>query len=425
MMNAEKNSVCRQAGFILFSVLESLGLRQKQNIMTKMKTLVISIFTLSTVLAIGQSSKVTSAYYALQDGKLDEAVEYIEPAITNEKSMVKEKTWRYRGAIYMAIYETEEEAYKTLVNDPLHIAYESFTKANELDTKDSYKNENQLQLGRIQILSLNEGNTAFGNKDYNSAIKMYGRSMAIAEDFNAVDTNAVYNTALAAEMKDDNALAIEMYQKCIAIQYDAAVVYRSLAQQQLKTGDVEGFAATLKQGRARYPEDQEMLTDEINYYLGEGKYDEAEASIKEAIALAPSAILWSALGDIYDGRANPVSGEKEPSEEDFTKYSLEAEQAYIESVKLDPENFNAHFNLGVTFYNRGAHMNEVIKEITDDRKYMAAKKEVDDTFAGAIPHFERAHELNPEDQQTMAQLATLYARGGETEKWEAMKAKMD
>ena len=390
----------------------------------KMRIRLSAVLMFCTVLAIGQSSKVTSAYYALQDGDLDEAVEYIEPAIANEKSMLKEKTWRYRGAIYMAIYDTEDEAYKTLVDDPLQLAYESFTKANEFDTKGSYKNENQIQLGRIQILSLNEGNTAFGNKEYDSAIKMYGRSMAIAEDFNAVDTNAVYNTALAAEMKEDNALAIAMYQKCIEVSYDAPVVYRSLAQQQLKGGDVEGFAATLKQGRARYPDDQEMLTDEINYYLGEGKYDEAEASIKEAIALSPSCILWSALGDIHDGRANPVSDGDEPSEEDFAKYSKLAEEAYLEAVKLCPDNFNAHFNLGVTFYNRGAHMNEVIKEISDDKKYMAAKDEVDATFAGAIPHFERAHELNPEDQQTMAQLATLYARAGETEKWEAMKAKM-
>lgn len=390
----------------------------------KMRKLITGALALGTVVAMGQSSKVTSAYYALEDGKLDEAVEYIEPTITHEKTMMKEKTWRYRGSIYMAIYESKDEAYKALVEDPLQLAYESYLKAVELDAKGSYEDENKMALGRIQILSLNEGNGAFGSKEYDKAINMYARSMAIAEAFNMVDTNAVYNTALAAEMNDDGAKAIEMYEKCIAMQYDAPVVYRSLAQQYHKAGNTEAYLETLQRGRTRYPNDADLLTDEINYFLSEGKYDEAEASIQKAIAIAPSPVLWSALGDIYDGRANPVEGE-EPSEEDFQKYSKMAEDAYNESVKMDPDNFNAYFNLGVTYYNRAAHVNEQLNEIKDDKQYMAKKAEVDEIFKAAVPFFERAHELDPSDAQTKAQLATLYARLGETDKWNAMKAKME
>lgn len=388
------------------------------------RNLLAGAMALASTVAIGQSSKVTSAYYALDDGELDKAIEYIEPAIAHEKTMLKEKTWRYRGSIYMALYDSKDEAYQGLVEDPLQLAYESYLKAVELDTKGSYENENKQALGRIQILSLNEGNGAFGTKEYDKAINMYARSMAIAEAFNMVDTNAVYNTALAAEMKGDPAKAIEMYNRCIEIQYDAPVVYRSLAQQQMKAGNEEGRLAALEAGRKRHPDDQDLLTDEINYYLSQGKYDEAEASIKKALEIAPSSVLWSALGDIYDGRANPVEGE-EPSEEDFNKYSTMAEDAYNESVKMDPDNFNAHFNLGVTYYNRAAHVNEQLNEIKDDKLYSAKKTEVDEIFKGAVPHFERAHELDPSDQQTMAQLATLYARLGKTDKWEAMKAKME
>ena len=53
-------------------------------------------------MAHGQK-QVVSAYNANKAGKYADAATYIDEAITVEKAALKEKTWRYRGEIYLNI----------------------------------------------------------------------------------------------------------------------------------------------------------------------------------------------------------------------------------------------------------------------------------------------------------------------------------
>ena len=96
--------------------------------MTIKKTSLLTVALLVSVTVFGQKSKRTSANNYLQYGELDNAVEAIEPTITNEKTMNEAKTWFFRGQIYQAVYETKEEKYKTLSDNPLQIAFESFIR---------------------------------------------------------------------------------------------------------------------------------------------------------------------------------------------------------------------------------------------------------------------------------------------------------
>ena len=50
-----------------------------------------------------------------------------------------------------------------------------------------------------------------------------------------------------------------------------------------------------------------------------------------------------------------------------------------------------------------------------------AKKVADDIYLKAIPYFEKAHELKPDDKQTTRLLKVLYAKAGNTAKFEEMK----
>jgi hypothetical protein len=68
-----------------------------------MKKTLLTLGLLASMAATAQNSSVVSAYMAMEDNKLAEAAGYIDPAILNEGTMVKEKTWRYRGQIYSRI----------------------------------------------------------------------------------------------------------------------------------------------------------------------------------------------------------------------------------------------------------------------------------------------------------------------------------
>lgn len=367
-----------------------------------------------------QNSNVVSAYNYMGDGNYAKAVEYIEPAVTNESTSGKEKTWRYRGAIFAHIAMGTDEALKAQYPDALTKAVDSYIKANELDPKGSYKEENNLALKNLQITALNGGNDAFNKKDFDKAISGYAMSERIAKAFGQVDSNAVFNSALAYESKGDTAMAMQQYAECIKIGYDKPEVFRYLASMQKKTGNLDAAIATTKQGIAKYPENKELMLDLVSFLLEGNRMGEAETSVQAAIGKDPNnPVLYSVLGSLYDGKANPKEGKV--AEADMLKWYDLAEQAYKKSIEVDPKFFDSYYNIGVLYNNRAAYEYDKCNEIKDDTKYTACKKKADEIYLKTIPYFEKAHELKPDDKATMQQLKVLYAKSGDTAKYDAIK----
>ena len=370
-----------------------------------------------------QNSSVVSAYNYMGDKNYDKAAEYIEPAITNETTVGKEKTWRYRGAIYAQIAMGTDDALKAKYPDAMAKAVESYIKAKELDTKNSYKEENDLALKNLQITALNGGNDAFNKKEFDKAITGYAMSERISKSFGQVDSNAVFNSALAYEAKGDTATAMERYAECIKIGYDKPEVFRYLAGMQKKTGNLNAAIATTKQGIAKHPDNKELMLDQVAFLLESNRMEEAEASVKEAIKKDPSnPVLYSVLGSLYDGKANPKEGTA--AEADMVKWYDLAEQAYKKSIEVDPKFFDSYYNIGVLYNNRAAYEYEKCNQLKDDAKYKACKDVADKIYMKTIPYFEQAHTLKPTDNATMQQLKKLYAKTGDTEKYNAIKKEL-
>lgn len=372
---------------------------------------------------LGQNSKVVTAFNYMGDGDFDKAAQNIEPTITNESTANKEKTWRYRGDIYSRIAMGTDPALKAKYPDALAKAIDSYIRANELDTKHDYKNENDQALTNLQITALNGGNDAFTKKEYDQAIAGYRQSERIAKAFGRVDSNAVFNSALAYEAKGDTASAITQYEECIKIGYDKPEIFRYLASMKKHAGDLDGAIAVTRQGLRKYPENKELMLDQVAFLLGANRTDEAEASVKMAIGKDPNnPVLYSVLGSLYDGKANPREGTV--GETDMVKWYDMAEQAYKKSIEVDPNFFDSYYNIGVLYNNRAAFEYDKCSKIKDDAKYTACKVEADKIYLKTIPYFENAHRIKPEDRPTMEQLKKLYAKTGDTEKYNAIKKEL-
>ncbi len=395
---------------------------RNKNPMT-MKYLILGAALVAAAGLHAQNHMVVSAYNYMTDRNFEKAVEFIEPAITNEATANKEKTWRYRGNIYAQIALGTDEALKAKFPDALKKSAESLIKAKELDAKGSYKDENNQLLQNLQIAALNGGNDAFTAKDYDKAIADYNESEAIAKALGRVDTNAVFNSALAYESKGDLDMAMQRYQQCIDIGYNKPDVYRYLASMKKRKGDLDGAIATTKQGVARFPDNKELRLDEVAFLLEADKMGEAEASVKDAIKNDPeNPVLYSVLGSLYDGKANPKEGEV--SEQDMLKWYGLAEEAYQQSIKVDPNFFDSYYNIGVLYNNRAAYEYDKCNQIKDEKQYLACKTEADKIYQKTIPYFEKAHELKPEDRAAMQQLKVIYAKTGDEAKYNAIKKEL-
>jgi tetratricopeptide (TPR) repeat protein len=387
-----------------------------------MKTLLTLVFAGVTVGAMAQNANVVSAYNYMNDGKLDKAVEFIEPAVLDPKTGATEKAWRYRGDIYRLIALGEDAALKSQFPNALDLAVESYLKANELDTKGSYKVENVKALGALQGQSLNAGNDAFTAKNYDEAIARYGVSERIAKAFGQVDTNAIFNSALAYESKGDAAGAIKRYKEALEVGYNKPEVFRYIAGLQRKGNDLNAAITTMKEGRTRFPENKDLILDEMSYLLAADRSEEAEATVALAIQQDPNnAVLYSVQGSLFDKKASAATEAKD--EAAMNTWYDKAEQAYKSSIEKDPKYFDAYFNIGVLYNNRAAFEYEKCNAIKSDTEYMKCKKVADDIYLKAVPYFEKAHEMDAKDAQTMQQLMKLYAKTGDQAKYEAMKAK--
>lgn len=385
-----------------------------------MKNLLTIVLATATMGLYAQNANVVSAYNEMKDGNLAKAAEYIEPAISDPKTSVSEKTWRYRGDIYRLIALGEDAALKQQFPEAIDRAIESYLKANELDTKGSYKLENGRALRAMQGASLNAGNDAFGAKDYDKAIACYGQSEKVAKSFGEADTNAVFNSALAYESKGDAANAIKRYQEALAIGYNKPEIYRYISGLQRKTEDNEGALTTIRAGRAKFPDNKDLIMDEMTLLLALDRADEAEGSVKLAIEKDPNnALLYSVLGGLYDKKAAEAKDDAE-----IQKWYGLAEEAYKQAIAKDANYFDAYFNIGVLYNNRAANEYEKCNKLKSDTEYVKCKKVADDIYLQAVPYFEGAHRLDPKDQQTIQQLMKLYAKTNDQAKYQEMKDKL-
>lgn len=167
-----------------------------------------------------------------------------------------------------------------------------------------------------------------------------------------------------------------------------------------------------------------MLIDLMSYLLIADRSAEAEEIVKLALQRDPeNAVLYSVLGSLYDGKANPKEGAA-PAEAEMNKWYDMAEGAYKTSIEKDPQFFDSYFNIGVLYNNRAAFEYEKCNAIKSDSEYMKCKKVADELYLKAQPYFEQAHELRADDVQTIQQLMKLYAKTSDQAKYDAMKAKL-
>lgn len=373
----------------------------------------IFTFGLALLMAGGvmaQNSKRTTAYNYMKDGELAKALEYIEETITHEKTMNNEKTWRYRGQIYSMIAGSKDEAYKNLHPNPVREAARSYLKAMELDERDSYKKENMQALSVIQQQANYYAGQRFAENQFSQSYENFKLAAELAETLGVVDTIAVYNAGLAAERGEMYAEAAEQYQKAISYNYMDGKMYVFLALMYEKTGDSDKYLETVRDGRQAYPGNADLIRMELNHYLQNNKFEEAQNNLKLAIEKDPDdKSLHFALGVVYDNL-----GEID-----------KASASYKKAIELDANYFDALYNLGALYFNEAVEQNKAANESTDDAVYQQKREEASEYFIKAEPFLDRARALEPNDQNTLASLRQLYAYTNQTEKYNAIKKQMD
>ncbi|HEY3370184.1 MAG TPA: tetratricopeptide repeat protein [Prolixibacteraceae bacterium] len=375
--------------------------------MKRTTILLVLLFAVTCVFA--QKGKVTSAKSYKDAGNLEKAVAAIDEAVdaTNpktESSINWAGTWEARGEIYQALYKSKDENLKKLSEDPLTVAYDSYMKALALDDKDKFSKSVKIKLTMLISDLTNQAVNAFNEEKYDKALKSFEQIMAIehtpsfkADDPTAVDTVIIFNAGLAAYNAANYDKAIEYYKEAAKYKYSGARTYQLISSSYMQKKDTLGALDVLKEGLAEYPGNSTILVEVINIYLNANKVDEALKYLDIAISQDPkNASYFFAKGTLYDKLLKPD----------------DAAECYLKAIEYKDDYFDAYYNLGALYYNKGVKQIDVANAVPSNQpdKYEAEKAKADLEFSKAIPYMEKAHAINPTDKFTMESLKTLYYR---------------
>jgi tetratricopeptide (TPR) repeat protein len=383
-----------------------------------MKKILLVVILLSVNgFLFAQKGKVSSATSYKESGKLDKAWETIQETINpanpkSEKTINWPDTWEARGEILEAIYKSKDENFKKLVENPLEEAYKSFLKAIELDPKGgSPALKIKLLSSFIPTLS-NAAIEAFQSQKFEKSSDYFEKVLNLEatplfKTDKTLDTAIMYNTGLASMNAKQFDKAIKYFKMTAEHGYNPGSSYSQIISAYQQKGDTATSVAIMKEAFNKYPEDQSILVQLINYYITTGKSGDAIIYLDKAIAKEkdnPSFYLAKGIALDKMGKQDEAIAE------------------YEQAIKVKSDYADAYYNIGVIYFNHGVKQFDVANSVptNEQAKFESEKKKSDDEFAKAVPYLEKAVEYNPKDTYIKDQLKNLYYRLKMMDKFEKM-----
>ncbi len=416
--------------------------------------LTASLLLLTLPVTFAQKSLVEKAWSQakMEKPNFKQARIDIQEALNNEETMDQAKTWYVAGNIEQRYFDKEneqrqfgmaakeKEMYKALAN-----GYKYYLKAAELDTMPNEKGKvkpKHLKNIKKDLLNNSDGYIQggiyyFNEGEYKKAYDIWNIFIDIKEQpFMAAEKNlpadsiyamVEFNAALAALQSGDHNLAIKALNHAKGNGYSQNDVYKYLANEYEITKDTVNLIATLQEGNELFknelvevenPDGTKAQVKEsyyslrlINLYIYTNQYDKAIATIDAVIDNDPmNAEFWNVKGQLYENQGNVE----------------EAIKCFEQALSIRPEYTLALGNLGRMYFNRAIEANNALSEkITNTAEFNAAREtEVLPLYRKALPYFEKAHQLDPQERDYMVALRGIYYNLNDAENLTKIEAEM-
>lgn len=413
--------------------------------MKKILVLAVAVFATAGI-ANAQKNKVTTAYNAMQSynrekdpADLAKAKTNIDDATVHADTKDDAKTWFYRGNVYLALFNSDFTATMNGIKDVTDagkkrsMAYATTPTVNLIEATNAYlkaKNLDKVQVydGIGQGLSdcyahtQNVGIANYNQQKYAEAYPMFELAISISSSSGVTDTLNINNAAVSALNAKMYDKAIPQFKRLTEINYGKGNSWLLLAQCYHEKGDSVAYKQTIANGLIKYPQDADLLTEDVNIKLGEGKSAEAVAQLEALTAQKKDdPELFFVVGNVYDRMANPSDKDGKPMEKpkNYEELHNKAAENYKKALELKPDYFDAIYNLGILYYNQSIeYYNRSNSTIADAAKYSSMWEP---PLKVAVEYLEKARKIDPKDMNTLQALKICYGNLGDTDNYNLMK----
>lgn len=144
-----------------------------------------------------------------------------------------------------------------------------------------------------------------------------------------------------------------------------------------------------EEGRKKYPDDSDILLTLSNAYIAANKIDVAIDAFKTGVEKDPQNQYYRYNYGVLLLGKNDFAG---------------AEEQFKKALEIDPEYYNASYNLAVTYVRWGANINKLADERGD-----LNNKEYREKYQKALPYLEKIVENKKDDAQMWELLGKVYS----------------
>lgn len=307
-----------------------------------------------------QKDKISTAEMKLTSNELDliDAKSAIDQAATFETTKTSPYMYLVKGKVYQRIYNSPVAQVKELSNDAAYISASSFLeffnspikkKSFELEDAKSVFLQSAVDVYNDHIRLLNEEKyeDAIRNLEVLKGLLPFD-DQKLLEQNNLTTGKLTYAMYAAAYSKEDSVLQEKYLLELITMNYPEPRLYSTLARLYLDQNRSEEAMKIINQGLELRPGDQNLIREKINYYISRNETDALMAEINAAIAIDPENFdnnqYYYIRGSLYE----------QLKKNDSARFS------YAKALELNPDNFDANWNLGALLVNEA---NDLYKTI--------------------------------------------------------------
>ena len=386
--------------------------------------MILLVIALTANVMMAQKKDRTDAFMYNKNGQYAKAMASIEKCINHEqflgmKPNEQSQAWLYRAAIYQNILQSDDEALKAQVPNALEIVYESLMKCLENESFCADE-QNQMEIG-MRIASVmtsyySQGADAYNNGQYAEAAPLFKKAYDIAASLGGGDqASEMLNLAATSALRaEDYNTALEYFNMMKGNGKETAELYRHLAACYNGLGNSEQAMEMINAGLAINPSDANLILEKVNAYLKEGKGAEAVADLQKLHELDPeNAQLLFVLGTIYGDENN-----KDVFDTD------KAKQYYEQALAINPNYYDAIYNIGVLYTTMANKYIEQANEITgfskaEQEQYNNLIEQANDLLRTGLPYLQQAYEAQPSDDVKNV-LRSIYVKLNMTDEVKAL-----
>ncbi len=435
---------------INFAKLKNTSLNLELYTMKKQILLLLTLFISLTTFA--QKNELKAADKAIK--KMDYAtakasIGQAESLIANADDKTKAKFYYLKGQTYAGLsktaptaanYNAAADSFNTLFDLEKEMGTTKYTTLAEpsLNTMisdisakgiKSYQDKNyevaKSELYQVYNLSKKDtafleyaANSAYLAKDYDTALDYFTQLKevgytGIITEYTAKNVESGERENMGSQTQMDLMVKSKQYvePKTTKTESKKPSIIKNIAFVHVEKGDTEKAIAAVKDAREIAPNDVNLILTEANLQIKLGNKEEFATLMNQAIELDPTnASLYFNLG--------VISGEQGDLEK--------AKEYYNKAIELNPDYVDAYVNLGSAILEDDkALVEEMNQNLSNFDKYDKIKAKQVTLYKEAIPVYEKAYELKPDDIDTVRTLMSLYENAEMDDKFMEMKKKYD